>query len=52
MKNVIAVGFDLEAMQEPRPSDAEAAACPEVADNWIVPLFLHVAPANPINPSW
>ena len=52
MKNVIAVGFDLEAMQEPRPSATEAAACPEVTDNRIVPLFLHIAPANPIDPSW
>ena len=42
VNSVIAVGFDLEAMQEPRPSAAEAAACPEVADNWIVPLFLHI----------
>ena len=52
MKNVIAVGFDLEAVQEPRPSATEAAACPEVADNRIEPLFLHIAPANPIDPLW
>ena len=49
---MIAVGFDLEAMQEARPSATEAAACHEVADNPIVPLFLHIAPANPIDPSW
>ena len=52
VNNVIAVGFDLEAMQEPRPSATEAAACPEVADNRIEPLFLHIAPANPIDPLW
>ena len=48
----MAVKFDLDAMQEPRPSATEAAACPEVADNRIVPLFLHIAPANLIDPSW
>ena len=39
---MIAAGFDLEALQEPRATAAEVEVCSDLADNLIVPLFLHV----------
>ena len=42
VNSVIAAGFELKALQEPRPTAAEAEVCSDLADNRIVPLFLHV----------
>jgi len=40
--SVIAARFELEALQEPRATAAEVEVCSDLADNLIVPLFLHV----------
>ena len=42
ISSVIAAGFALEAMQEPRATAAEVEVCSDLANNRIVPLFLHV----------
>ena len=39
---MIAAGFALEAMQEPRATAAEVEVRSDLAYNLIVPLFLHV----------
>jgi hypothetical protein len=46
--SVIAAGFQLEALQEPRPTAAKAKACSDVADCRIAPLFLHLRARKPI----
>ena len=42
INSVIAAGFELEALQEPRATAAEVEVCSDLANNLIVPLFLHV----------
>ena len=46
VNSVIAAGFQLEALQEPRPTAAKA--CSDVADCRIAPLFLHLRARKPI----
>jgi ubiquinone/menaquinone biosynthesis C-methylase UbiE len=38
----IAAGFQLERIEEPRPSDATVAACPKLQDAQTVAYFLHL----------
>jgi ubiquinone/menaquinone biosynthesis C-methylase UbiE len=40
-------GFVLERMEEPRPSDATIAACPDLQDAQIVAYFFHVRVRKP-----
>ena len=43
----IDTGFILERVEEPRPSDATVAACPEVQDAQVVSYFLHIRLRKP-----
>ena len=38
---LIATGFVLERIEEPRPSDETVAACPDLQDAQVVSYFLH-----------
>ena len=44
---VVASGFALERLGEPRADEATAAAAPAVADTRVAPLFLHVRGRKP-----
>jgi ubiquinone/menaquinone biosynthesis C-methylase UbiE len=44
---LIETGFVLERLEEPRPSDETAQACPGLQDAQVVPYFLHVRARKP-----
>lgn len=46
VETVVAAGFLVEAMGEPRATEEEAAAEPVVADTRNAPIFLHVRCRN------
>lgn len=46
---LIATGFVIEALAEPRADDAIAAQCPAVADTQIVAYFLHIRCRKPLS---
>ena len=43
---LIDVGFRLERLSEPRPSDETIRECPALQDAQVVPYFLHVRARN------
>ncbi|MFW5870201.1 MAG: class I SAM-dependent methyltransferase [Candidatus Sumerlaeota bacterium] len=44
---IIGVGFQIEELREPRPSDETVAQCPELQDAQVVAYFLHVRGRRP-----
>jgi ubiquinone/menaquinone biosynthesis C-methylase UbiE len=44
---LIATGFQLERIEEPRPSDETVRACPDVQDAQVVAYFLHIRVRKP-----
>jgi ubiquinone/menaquinone biosynthesis C-methylase UbiE len=48
VNGVVAAGFAIERMGEPRADEALARAVPEVSDTLVAPLFLHVRARKPI----
>jgi len=40
-------GFELERVEEPRPSDATVRACPDMQDAQVVAYFLHIRVRKP-----
>jgi len=44
---IVAAGLVIEAMGEPCPTEETALAFPDVADNRIAPIFLHIRAAKP-----
>ncbi len=47
LNQLIASGFVIEQLQEPKATADEALRCPEIADTRIAPLFLHVRVRKP-----
>jgi ubiquinone/menaquinone biosynthesis C-methylase UbiE len=47
---LLAAGFQLEQIQEPRPSDAVIAEYPLLQDAQVVAYFLHIRVRKPLNP--
>src|SRR5437867_8965403 len=46
---LLETGFQLERIEEPRPSDETIAACPELQDAQAVAYFLHLRVRKPQN---
>lgn len=44
---LVDIGFQLERVEEPRPSEETVAVCPEVQDARVMPYFLHVRVRKP-----
>ena len=44
---LIEVGFTIERVSEPRPSDETVRVCPDVQDAQVVAYFLHVQARKP-----
>ncbi|MFO0983042.1 MAG: hypothetical protein U1E76_15160 [Planctomycetota bacterium] len=42
-----AAGFELERVEEPRPTDATVRACPHLQDAQVVAYFLHIRARKP-----
>jgi hypothetical protein len=44
---LIATGFLMERMEEPRPTDETVRACPDMQDAQVVAYFLHIRARKP-----
>jgi hypothetical protein len=49
LNTLINVGFVLERIEEPRPSDEVVRACPNIQDAQVVAYFLHLRARRPLS---
>jgi hypothetical protein len=48
---LIETGFQIERIEEPRPSDETVRACPDMQDAQVVAYFLHIRARKPEQPT-